>query len=638
MMKKRLTFLLLAVFTVIQINAQDIVWPTEPVNNGVNSTYLIQSASFNNTSVLSGYTLGAFFTNDDGELTCGGFVVWNGVTTSIAVNGDDTTTDEKDGFAALEEITWLAYGSEAGLTYEASVEYTMGPTGMGTSTYSTNGINNISQFSISTTVYGPVIEGCANSDACNYNAEATVDNGTCVFVDGVCETCEDGLIVDNDADDDGVCNADENDGCTDETAFNYNPNATNDDGSCIPVVEGCTDATAFNYNETANVLDDSCIPVIFGCTDNTAFNFDASANTNDNSCLSEITVGFDTIPSNSTINYNIFPENISLTLGSTEVTEGDIIGAFQIIDGQLTCVGYNIWEEDDFSITIWIDDVTTTEIDGWVEEEAVYWIAQQSNNASNYLLELTSNESGGQIIVTQIVVNESIIIGCIDATAFNYNENALINDGSCVPVINGCTDPEAFNYNAAANTDDGSCEAVVEGCTDSAACGYNPDANIDNGSCYSITATVSDLTYGNPLSVNTDADSPTYAWSLDGESLTETGNQYTPETNGEYTVTVTDGLGCEVSSTVTVNNVNLEELISKQISTYPIPASSHIDINAGEYTIESIKLLSIEGKLINQFEVNSNQFKISRNNIANGLYFIDIKVNNSSIRKRIIFE
>ncbi|GIR12748.1 MAG: hypothetical protein CM15mP23_13230 [Cryomorphaceae bacterium] len=29
-------------------------------------------------------------------------------------------------------------------------------------------------------------------------------------------------------------------GCTDETALNYDENATNDDGSCIDTIEGCT--------------------------------------------------------------------------------------------------------------------------------------------------------------------------------------------------------------------------------------------------------------------------------------------------------------------------------------------------------------------------------------------------------------
>ena len=49
------------------------------------------------------------------------------------------------------------------------------------------------------------------------------------------------------------------------TAFNYNPDANTDDGSCIEVVLGCTDETAFNYDETANVDDGSCIEV-YGCT------------------------------------------------------------------------------------------------------------------------------------------------------------------------------------------------------------------------------------------------------------------------------------------------------------------------------------------------------------------------------------
>ena len=44
-------------------------------------------------------------------------------------------------------------------------------------------------------------------------------------------------------------------GCTDDTAANYNPLATDDDGSCIPVdtVEGCMDANADNYNADATV-------------------------------------------------------------------------------------------------------------------------------------------------------------------------------------------------------------------------------------------------------------------------------------------------------------------------------------------------------------------------------------------------
>ena len=49
-------------------------------------------------------------------------------------------------------------------------------------------------------------------------------------------------------------------GCTYETAINYNPNATVDDGSCEYeiVVPGCTDPAATNYNPAANDDDGSC--------------------------------------------------------------------------------------------------------------------------------------------------------------------------------------------------------------------------------------------------------------------------------------------------------------------------------------------------------------------------------------------
>ena len=41
--------------------------------------------------------------------------------------------------------------------------------------------------------------------ACNYNDTATDSDGSCTFTDGICETCEDGVIVDNDMNDNGIC-------------------------------------------------------------------------------------------------------------------------------------------------------------------------------------------------------------------------------------------------------------------------------------------------------------------------------------------------------------------------------------------------------------------------------------------------
>lgn len=53
-------------------------------------------------------------------------------------------------------------------------------------------------------------------------------------------------------------------GCMDSTMFNFNPLATIDDGSCIPIILGCMDPNACNYDPLANVDDGSCIydPII----------------------------------------------------------------------------------------------------------------------------------------------------------------------------------------------------------------------------------------------------------------------------------------------------------------------------------------------------------------------------------------
>jgi hypothetical protein len=72
--------------------------------------------------------------------------------------------------------------------------------------------------------------------------------------------------------------------------------------------------------------------------------------------------------------------------------------------------------------------------------------------------------------------------GCMDSTAYNFNDEAVIPDNeSCIARVYGCIDPEAdFGYIPNANTDDGSClydEEPVFGCTDQAACNYNSNAN-----------------------------------------------------------------------------------------------------------------------------------------------------------------
>ena len=58
------------------------------------------------------------------------------------------------------------------------------------------------------------------------------------------------------------------------------------------------------------------------------------------------------------------------------------------------------------------------------------------------------------------------------------------NDVTISIDVCGCTDPTSLNYNPLATIDDGSCVYCVYGCTDpDALYGYNPNATCDDGSC-----------------------------------------------------------------------------------------------------------------------------------------------------------
>jgi hypothetical protein len=148
------------------------------------------------------------------------------------------------------------------------------------------------------------VDGCMDTTACNFDATATNDDGSCTFADE-CNTC-DGPI---DTDGDGTADCDEVDGCTDMMSCDYDPAATENDGTCTYPdvydcdgvtclndsdgdgvcdeleVEGCTDSSASNYDSAAtDSCSDCCSYPVPGCTDEDAPNYDSAATTDDGSC------------------------------------------------------------------------------------------------------------------------------------------------------------------------------------------------------------------------------------------------------------------------------------------------------------------------------------------------------------------
>ncbi|MEE2931541.1 MAG: M12 family metallo-peptidase [Bacteroidota bacterium] len=156
-----------------------------------------------------------------------------------------------------------------------------------------------------------------------------------------------------------------------------------------------------------------------------------------------------------------------------------------------------------------------------------------------------------------------------------------INSAGCITTCDyyGCTDSTAFNYDPNATVDDGSCISVIYGCTDSTAANYDPNANTDDGTCTycaSLTFNITHLSCNNSndgaIDMSVQLGNPpiplSYTWSGPNgfSSNTEDINNLQP---GNYTITATDGLGCIDVITLTINNplpLSLDSTISNNVS------------------------------------------------------------------------
>ena len=367
----------------------------------------------------------------------------------------------------------------------------------------------------------PYVYGCTDSTMLNYDPLANTNDGTCIpFLYG----CTDSTAINYNAlanTDDGSCIAEQL-GCTDSTALNYNILANTDDGSCIPYIYGCTDSTMYNYDSLANTNDGSCIPFIYGCIDPLMWNYDVFANTSDSSCIPFIygctdptmwnydilantdngscepfiygctdTTAFNYDPLANTDNGTCIP----FIYGCTDPTALNYDPNANTNDN--SCVSYiygctdsTMWNYNPLANT---DNGTCVPfIYGCTDPLAANWDQLANTNDNSCYYNPGCTDANFLQFYTQGFVADfddgscvdSVLYGCMDNTMFNYNANANIDNGSCVPYIYGCMDTTMFNYNPLANTDNGTCIPFVYGCMDMTAANFNPLANTTDGSCY----------------------------------------------------------------------------------------------------------------------------------------------------------
>ena len=142
-----------------------------------------------------GDIVGGFYYSE-GSIFCAGYSIYTGNDDlAITLSGDDESTEFIDGLEDGQEIFWVIQDESTMLSYQILLDYSSGA-----NQFTANSINFVSAI---------------------YNSENQI-------------------------------------GCMDESAFNFNPNAVINTNYCQDIIFGCTDVNACNYDGNANTDDESC--------------------------------------------------------------------------------------------------------------------------------------------------------------------------------------------------------------------------------------------------------------------------------------------------------------------------------------------------------------------------------------------
>jgi len=167
--------------------------------------------------------------------------------------------------------------------------------------WDTNAINVLGELSITN------VDGCKDDTACNYNADATADDGSCYYPSGCDNACGSDLVLDAC----GVCGGD---GSDDQGCGCFEPAPSGCDDTCRSTLE-------FDNCDVCGGDDSSCT----GCTDPIADNYDAGNSIEDGSCAY-------TVPAVGDLNAEDGPERAILSW-SAPAQMGDASYSYDVISG-----------------------------------------------------------------------------------------------------------------------------------------------------------------------------------------------------------------------------------------------------------------------------------------------------------------
>ena len=321
-------------------------------------------------------------------------------------------------------------------------------------------------------------------------------------------------------------------GCIDSLAINYNINALIDDGSCIYCTYGCTDSTAFNYDPLSNCDDSSCVFQFIPCSELFFSEYVCSDLNNTQNRAIEIYN-----PTNNIINLDEYQleryrngdtNNIlgGITLLSGSLMPGDV---WVITNGDTVDIGYGIISPILYNLrdqappdgsyptplhmngddVIILSKILTGEIIDVIgrigEDPGTGWTSDSSANftISNGADPWTRNHT----LIRKPHISQPDNYGY---DLFNPSlqwdslpSNTWFNLGfhQCNCPIYGCIDSLASNYNPLANTDNGSCNyidcngvvngtSIIDSCGSCVVAGVCDISDLANITCVGVGDTI----------------------------------------------------------------------------------------------------------------------------------------------------